>query len=294
MIGFMLDSFSQAISAGERIFDVLDAESPVVERPGARPLTDVQGHVVFEGVSFAYAHRPTVRDVTIEAQPGQVVALLGAPGSGKTTLVHLLARFYDVDQGRITIDGADIRDVSRESLRHAVGVVQQDVFLFGVSVRENIAYGNMSATLDDVVRATQTAQLHEEIMDLPDGYDTMIGERGVTLSGGQRQRLVIARTLLMDPPVLVLDDSTSSVDAATEARIQEAMANVVRGRTTFIIAHRLTSIQHASLGVVLEDGRVVEMGSPRELMATDGFYRYIAELQGASAATAPGISGGAA
>ena len=279
MAGFIMNTFARAISAGERIFAVLDAQSPVEERPDAQPLTEVKGHVAFERVTFAYSHRPAVHQVDLQVSPGQVVALLGSPGSGKTTLVHLLARFYDVDQGHITIDGTDIRNVTLDSLRRTVGVIQQDVFLFSATVAENIAYGRLDATREEITEAAQTAQLHDEIMELLDGYDTFVGERGLTLSGGQRQRLSIARTLLLDPAILVLDDSTSSVDAATEAALQQAMANVVRGRTTFIIAHRLTSVQHADLVMVMDHGRVAEMGPPQELMARDGFYRHIVELQ---------------
>ena len=279
MLGQMVSTYARAHSAGERIFEVLDAESPVIERPNAVPLQKVEGHVAFDNVSFAYAVQPAVSGVSFVLAPGQVGALMGAPGSGKTTLAHLLARFYDADDGRITIDGVDIRDTTLESLRQTVGTVQQDVFLFSATVHENIAYGRQDATREEVIAAAKTAQLDEEIMAMSDGYDTMVGERGVTLSGGQRQRLSIARTLLIDPPILVLDDSTSSVDAETESKIQQAMANIVRGRTTLIIAHRLTSIQHASLVAVLDHGRIVEMGTPEELWQQEGFYRHIAELQ---------------
>ena len=287
MIGQMTSTFARAASSGERIFEVLDAKSDVQEKPGAQPLKNIRGRVAFEGVSFAYGSQPILDRISLTAEPGQVIALLGTAGSGKTTLLHLLARFYDASDGRITIDGVNIKDVTLESLRQTVGLVQQDVFLFSATVAENIAYGRPSASRDEITTAATTAQLHQEIMELSDGYDTVIGERGVTLSGGQRQRLAIARTLLLNPPVLVLDDSTSSVDAETEARIQQAMTNVVQGRTTFIIAHRLTSIQHASLIVVLDHGQIVEMGSSQELWAKEGFYRHIAELQTAVATEAP-------
>jgi ABC-type multidrug transport system fused ATPase/permease subunit len=279
MIGQLVNAFARAISAGERIFDVLDAVSPVQNRPDARPLGEVHGRVQFDHVSFSYGEQRILHDVSLDVKPGEVVALLGAPGSGKSTLVHLLARFYDVTGGRLLVDGTDVRDLDLASLRRAVGIVQQDVFLFSATVHENIAYGREQATREDVVAAAETAQLHDEILALPDGYDTLVGERGMTLSGGQRQRLAIARTLLLDPPILVLDDSTSSVDAGTEAKIQRALADVVRGRTTFIIAHRLSSIQNASHVVVFDRGRIAESGAPQQLMAAGGLLTRVAELQ---------------
>ncbi len=279
MVGFLVNTFARAASAGQRLFDVLDAESPVGERPSATPLRDVRGEVRFEDATFSYGGRLAVRGVTLEASPGQVVALMGAPGSGKTTLMSLLARFYDVDGGRVLIDGVDVRDATLASVRSAVGIVQQDVFLFSATVAENIGYGREGATMEEVVAAARTAQIHDEIMALPEGYETVIGERGVSLSGGQRQRLSIARTLALDPPILVLDDSTSSVDAGTESRMQEALAAAIRGRTTFIIAHRLSSIQHAEIVAVMLDGRIAEMGTPEELIASGGLFTHVTELQ---------------
>ena len=279
MVGFLVNTFARAASAGERLFDVLDAESPVKEHPDAAPLQDVRGHVRFEDVTFSYGNRPAVRGVTLEARPGQVVALMGAPGSGKTTLMSLLARFYDVDGGRITIDGIDVRDATLPSLRAAVGIVQQDVFLFSATVAENISYGSEDATMDEILAAAKTAQIHDEIMALPEGYETIIGERGVSLSGGQRQRLSIARTLALDPPILVLDDSTASVDAGTESRIQEALAGAIKGRTTFIIAHRLSSIQNAETVAVMLDGKIAEIGTPEELIESGGLFTHVTELQ---------------
>ena len=217
--------------------------------------------------------------MSLEVLPGQVVALMGAPGAGKSTLVSLLARFYDLDSGSISIDGIDVRDATLPSVRETVGIVQQDVFLFSASVRDNIAYGKQHASMDEVIDAAKTAQLHDEIIALPEGYETVVGERGTTLSGGQRQRLSIARTLILDPPVLVLDDSTASVDAGTESRIQEAIGAVVKGRTTFIIAHRLSSIQHAGTVVVLDGGKIAEMGTPAELAASGGLFTHVSELQ---------------
>ena len=258
---------------------MLDADSPVRDLPEAAPIGEVRGHVRFEDVSFGYTNRDAVRNVSFEARPGQVTALMGAPGSGKTTLMSLLARFYDPDSGRITIDGRDIRECRLASLRSAIGIVQQDVFLFSATVAENIAYGREDATIDDIIAAAKTAQIHDEIMALPDGYETVIGERGVSLSGGQRQRLSIARTLALDPPILVLDDSTSSVDAGTESRIQDAMAEVVKDRTAFIIAHRLSSIQHAHIVIVMKDGQIGEMGTPEELIESGGLFTHVTELQ---------------
>ena len=276
----IINTYSRAISSGQRLFNVLDAASPVVERPDAAAMGRAHGYVRFEKVSFAYADRaPALREVNLDAGPGQVTAILGAPGSGKTTVVNLLPRFYDVTGGRITIDGDDIRDYTLQSLRHNVGIVHQDVYLFSASIRDNIAYGVSGATAADVERAAKVAQLHDQIMALPHGYDTWVGERGATLSGGQRQRLSIARTILIDPPVLILDDSTSSVDVETERQIHRAMVAVMKGRTTFVIAHRLSTVREADQILVLDKGVIAERGSHHELIRQDGIYRSIYELQ---------------
>ena len=281
MMGFMVNMFSRAHAAGQRIFDVIDAESSVQERPSARPLNGVSGHVKFDRVSMSYeqADTPAVHDIDFEVLPGQLVAILGAPGSGKSTLVHLVPRFYDVTGGAITIDGMDVRDVTLSSLRRNVGIVMQDVFVFGASIRDNIAYGAENATTEQIIEAAKIAQLHEFIEQTPRGYDTWVGERGVRLSGGQRQRLAIARTLLIDPPILILDDSTSSVDMGTEYQIQQALQEVISGRTTFVIAHRLSTVRRADLTLVLDKGEIVESGSHDELMALDGFYKNIYDMQ---------------
>ena len=280
MSSFIINSFSRAITSGGRIFDVIDAESPVVEKPDARVLDRPQGRVEFEDVSFAYESRmPALQHLSIAAEPGQITAILGAPGSGKSTIVNLLPRFYDVSEGRITIDGQDIRDFTLESLRHNVGIVQQDVFLFSATIHDNIAYGVKDATREAVIEAATVAQLHDHIDSLPDGYDTWVGERGSTLSGGQRQRLSIARSILTDPPVLILDDSTSSVDVETERMIHRAMVNVMKDRTTFVIAHRLSTVREADLIVVLKDGQIAEQGTHEELLAANSFYRDIYDLQ---------------
>jgi ABC-type multidrug transport system fused ATPase/permease subunit len=276
----VIDSISRAISSGQRLFEVLDARSPVMEKPTAKEMGRAHGHVVFEDVSFAYEARvPALKHVHIDAAPGQITAILGMPGSGKSTIVNLVPRFYDVTEGRITIDGEDIRNFTLQSLRRNVGIVQQDVYLFNATIRDNIAYGAIHASFEDVVRAAKIAQLQDQIISLPDGYDTWIGERGVTLSGGQRQRLSIARTILLDPPVLILDDSTSSVDVETEWRIHQAMTAVMQGRTTFVIAHRLSTVRQADLILVLEDGTIVVQGVHEELLSMGGVYRDIYELQ---------------
>ena len=276
----IINTFSRAISSGQRLFTVLDAVSPVSERPNAVDMGRATGHVKFDEVAFAYEDRsPALRKVDLEAKPGQVTAILGAPGSGKTTVVNLLPRFYDVTSGEITIDGNDIRDFTLQSLRHNVGIVHQDVYLFSANIRDNIAYGVSGATEDDVIRAAKVAQLHDQIMALPNGYDTWVGERGTTLSGGQRQRLSIARTILIDPPVLILDDSTSSVDVETERQIHRAMVEVMKGRTTFVIAHRLSTVREADQILVLDRGIIAERGTHEELIRQGGIYQSIYELQ---------------
>ena len=280
MSSFIINSFSRAITSGGRIFEVLDAESPVMQKSDAAVLERAEGRVEFEDVSFSYSERiPALQHLSISAKPDQITAILGAPGSGKSTIVNLLPRFYDVTEGCITIDGKDIRDFTLESLRHNVGIVQQDVFLFSANIHDNIAYGVKGATREDVIRAAKVAQLHDHIDSLPDGYDTWVGERGATLSGGQRQRLSIARSILTDPPVLILDDSTSSVDVQTERMIHQAMVNVMKNRTTFVIAHRLSTVREADLIVVLKDGQIAEQGTHDELLAANGIYQNIYELQ---------------
>jgi ATP-binding cassette subfamily B protein len=272
--------FARAGSAAERIYEILDAESAVKEKPDAAELRDVEGLVRFENVSFGYdAVSPLLHDVSFEARPNEVVALLGPTGSGKTTVVSLILRFYDVTGGRISIDGLDIREMTLASLRRNVGVIQQDVFLFSATIRENIAYGAVDASHEEIEAAARTARIHDFIEGLPEGYDTWVGERGVTLSGGEKQRIAIARTLLMDPRILILDDSTSSVDTETEYLIQQALAELMKGRTTFVIAQRLRTVKNAHQILVLKDGRIVERGRHHELLRRDGFYRQIYDLE---------------
>ncbi|MSQ12148.1 MAG: ABC transporter ATP-binding protein [Dehalococcoidia bacterium] len=295
MMGFVVNVISRAYSAGLRIFEVLDAASPVQEKPEAQELGRVRGYVRFDRVNFSYRDgAPVLEGISFEAKPGQVVALLGAPGSGKTSIVNLIPRFYDVTGGAVTLDGIDVRDATLASLRRSVGIVMQDVFVFSATVRENVAYGHPDASDGDVERAARIAQLHEFIASLPERYDSLVGERGVTLSGGQQQRLAIARSVLLDPPVLILDDTMSSVDAETEARLKQALAEVMRGRTTFVIAHRLSTVLAADLILVLDKGRIAERGTHRELLEHGGLYREIYELQllpERELATAGGVDG---
>ena len=279
-IGWIIMMFARAHSTGARIFEILDAESAVRERPGAPPLGGGSGDVRFEGVSFEYNEADRVlRDLDIHARPGDTIALLGPTGSGKSTVVNLLPRFYDATTGRITIDGDDVRDVTLESLRDAIGIVQQDLFLFIGTIRDNISYGVPDATHEEIEAAARAAKIHDFIMEMPDGYDTWVGERGVTLSGGQRQRVSIARTLLRNPRVLILDDSTASVDMRTEYEIHEALQALMEGRTTFVIAQRLRTVKAADQILVLRDGEIVERGRHEELLAADGFYRQIYDLE---------------
>ena len=280
MLGFIVQMFARAGASGDRIFEILDAESAVKEKPDAKPLENVTGRVRFEHVSFGYdSISPVLNDVTFETDAGKVVALLGPTGSGKTTIVNLLPRFYDVTAGRILIDDTDLRDTTLQSLRANIGIIQQDVFMFSATIRDNIAYGAVNSTYEQIIEAAKIARIHDFIMSLPDGYDTWVGERGVTMSGGQKQRISIARTLLLDPRILILDDSTSSVDTQTEFLIQQALAEVMKGRTTLVIAQRLRTVKNADEILVMKDGTIAERGKHDELIARDGLYREIYDLE---------------
>jgi ATP-binding cassette subfamily B protein len=279
-LGFILSTSSRAVAAGQRIFEVLETSSDIEDKPDAVTLTDVKGHVRYENVSFGYGGElQVISNINIEALPGQTIALVGPVGSGKSSVLNLLPRFYDVTAGRITIDDIDIRDIALESLRSNVGVVMQDVFLFNGTVRENISYGRPQATDEEIIEAAKIAHLHDFIMTLPDGYSTWVGERGVTLSGGQRQRMAIARTLLVDPKILVLDDSTSSVDMETEYQIQQALLALLKGRTAFVIAQRLVTVRNADEILVLVNGNIVQRGRHADLITEDGLYRDIYDAQ---------------
>jgi ABC-type multidrug transport system fused ATPase/permease subunit len=267
----------------------------MVERADAAPLTSVAGEVRFEGVSFAYADRPVLEHIDLEVPAGRTIALVGHTGCGKTTLTNLVPRFYDAAAGRVLIDGRDVRDVRLADLRGHIGVVTQDPFLFSTTVAENIRFGRPGASDTQVREAADRAQAAAFIDALPEGYETVVGERGLTLSGGQRQRIAIARALVVDPQILILDDATSSVDAETEFKIRRALVEVMKGRTTFIIAHRPSTISLAEEIVVLADGRIVERGAHHELIAADTLYRRMfgaAELEGTTLDAAETVGGG--
>jgi ATP-binding cassette subfamily B protein len=278
MLGMWIGQAQRATASGERIFEVIDETEDVTEARGARELPPGEGRITFEGAAFEYAPgRPILEEIDLEIEPGSTIALIGQTGSGKTTLASLVPRFYDVTAGRLMIDGADVRDLRLPSLRRAIGIVAQDPFLFSATVRENIAFGAPDATDEDVVRAARLAQAHEFIEELADGYDTTIGERGITLSGGQRQRIAIARALILDPRILILDDATASVDATTEARIRLGLREAMKDRTTLIVAHRLSTIALADELVVLDHGRVVARGTQAELLEGSAVFREIYE-----------------
>jgi ABC-type multidrug transport system fused ATPase/permease subunit len=276
-LGFALGLAQRATASGARLFEVLDREPRLTSPPGAPPLPDGSGHVEFRGVSFSYDDEaPVLSDVDLDVPAGRTVALVGATGSGKTTLASLVLRLYDVTEGAVLVDGTDVRDVDLASLRHQVALVSDDAFLMSASLRENIAYARAGASDEEVRDAARRAGMEEFVELLPDGYETMVGERGLTLSGGQRQRVAIARALLAEPRILILDDATSSVDATTESRIKAAMREAMEGRTTFVIAHRLSTIALADEIVVLEEGRIVARGSHEQLLEDSELYREIA------------------
>jgi ATP-binding cassette subfamily B protein len=275
----MIPTLEHSLVSAERVFEILDAPSAIVPPGKPHPMPEGHGHVVFENVTFCYGDEPILRDLTLDIPPGTNVALVGATGSGKSTLIKLLPRFYDPQQGRILIDGVDIRELDLQELRNEIGFVFQDTFLFSTSLAGNIAYGVPEAERKAIEDAARRARVDEFVEAFEQGYDTMVGERGITLSGGQRQRVAIARALLVDPRILILDDATASVDSTTERAIQEALAEVMKRRTTFIIAHRASTVKRADLILVLDDGRVVQQGRHEELIAVEGPYREFCELQ---------------
>lgn len=280
-LGFIISLMAQASASAGRIFEILDAKSDVTDKPDAVELPAIGGHVEFKDVTFRYfdSSEPVLNTVTFTAEPGQTVALLGATGSGKTTIINLIPRFYDVSEGQILIDGHDVRDVTLDSLRSQIGIVLQETNLFSGTIRDNIAFGRPDASLDEIIAAAQSAEAHDFIMSFPEGYDTPVGERGTTLSGGQKQRVAIARALLLNPRLLILDDSTSSVDLMTEYRIQKALDKLMAGRTSFVIAQRISTVLNANQILVLDRGQVVARGTHEELMDQSPIYAEIYHSQ---------------
>ena len=273
MIGMIWTGYQRMAAAGERVFQIIETEPEVKDKPNAIELKNIKGHIKFENVYFGYEKdKPILKNINLEIKPGETVALLGPTGSGKSTLIRLLMRFYDVTSGRILVDGHDIRDVKLKSLRRHIGIVSQEIFLFNRTVKENISFGKPDASMDDVIRAAKIAQAHEFITNFPNGYETIIGERGLNLSGGQRQRIAIARALLLDPKILILDDSTSSVDVDTEYEIQKALNALLKNRTTLVITQRISTIRNADKIIVMDNGEIIEEGDHETLMAKKGAY----------------------
>ncbi|MFE7064453.1 ABC transporter ATP-binding protein [Sutcliffiella sp. NPDC057660] len=280
-LGFVINQFSQAKASGERLLEILEAEEDIHDIHGAKDVPNLNGHVTFENVTFIYPNeeKAALQNVSFDAPPGKQIGLIGATGSGKTSITQLITRFYEPEEGRILIDGEEVNNYTLHSLRNQIGFVLQESFLFSSSIKSNIAYGRPNASMEEIVRAAKMAQAHEFIMELPNGYDTMLGERGMGLSGGQKQRIAIARALILDPTILVLDDATSAVDMQTEFNIQKELKEALAGRTTFIIAHRISSLKHADEILVLDEGKVVERGTHEELIQMNGPYRRIYDIQ---------------
>jgi ATP-binding cassette subfamily B multidrug efflux pump len=281
-VSMLVMRLARSEASAERIQEVLDSEPDIQIRPAALTTFAPRGRVAFENVTFAYSgdgRDAVLKEINFVAEPGQTVAILGATGSGKSSLIHLIPRFYDVTAGRITIDGMDVRDVEEAALRRTIGVALQESVLFTGTIRDNVRYGRPDASDEEVIAAAKAAQAHEFIIQFPDGYDTVLGQRGVNLSGGQKQRIAIARALLVQPAVLILDDSTSSVDVETETKIQDTLEELMQERTSFVVAQRISTVLNADKILVLEDGRIAAEGTHHELLASSPIYREIAEAQ---------------
>jgi subfamily B ATP-binding cassette protein MsbA len=273
------NTVQQGLAGAERVFSVIDTVPEILDRPGAKPLPRILRSIDIDHVTFCYDETPVLKDIKLEIRAGEVVAFAGMSGGGKTTLVNLIPRFYDVTEGRILIDGRDIRDVTSDSLREQIAIVTQQTILFNDTIRNNIAYGDIRKSEEDIIRAARAANAHDFIMKLPKGYETAIGEQGVKLSGGERQRISIARALLKDAPILILDEATSALDTEAEVEVQEALNELMKGRTTLVIAHRLSTIRNADRIIVLADGRIVEEGTHEALLAKEGEYYKLYNMQ---------------
>ena len=280
-LGFVINMFSQSKASGERLLEILEVEQEIIEKPSAIKKESLEGHVEFKNVTLNYTEddEEALKSISFNAKPGKVIGLIGATGSGKTSITQLITRFYEPSKGQILIDGRDVSDYSLHTLRNNIGFVLQESFLFSSTIKANIAYGNPDATIEQIIDAAKRADAHEFIMELPEGYDTMLGERGMGLSGGQKQRIAIARSICINPSILILDDATSAVDMKTEFKIQGALKEVMKGRTTFIIAHRISSLKHADEILVLENGAIVERGKHEELVSNEGPYQRIYDIQ---------------
>lgn len=280
-LGFVVNLFSQSKASGERLLEILEADEEIEEKNGALKIEKLTGDVEFNNVTLRYGddENEALYNITFKARPGQTIGLIGSTGSGKTSITQLMTRFYEPVDGQVLVDGLDVKDYSIRSLRSNIGIVLQESFLFSSSIKANISYGNPDATMDEIIAAAKRAQAHSFIMELPDGYDTILGERGMGLSGGQKQRIAIARAICVNPSILILDDATSAVDMETEFKIQQALLEVMKGRTTFIIAHRISSLKHADEILVLENGSIAERGTHEQLIKNGGTYQKIYDIQ---------------